>query len=178
MFNRILICLALFLVCSVDAFGQAPGPKTTTRTVDVHKVDFNKVNYRVGPDLKGLSKDDFKVLSVRFSDLAGDGQDEAVVHASWSFARYGGNGYGYFVDLFTVVRNRLVRLTRLDGGGKSDDFKIVLLDVKNSQLVVRQCELTRSDYKQFFTTLKYEWNGERLIEVDRKRTQAEDCWGV
>lgn len=177
-FNRTIICVGIFFICSCNSLGQRQSHKVPRAKVDIHNVDFNNVNYRIGTGFEGLSKSDFKVLSVKFGDLTGDGNDEAAVHVSWSFARFGGSGYGYVVDLFTVKQNRLVRLTRLDGGSKSDDFKIVLLDIEDSKLVVRQCDLTRPNYDQFLTTVKYEWNGERLIEIDRKRTAAEDCWGV
>ncbi len=155
------------------------GDKSKPDTVEIHKVNFNLVNYQVGSkvDLEGVSKKDLKVLSVKFGDLTGDGKDEAVVHVSWSFARYGGSGYGYFVDLFTIKDNALTFLIRLDGGGKSSEFQIKLLEIKDNHVVVKRCEINNLDGEQFLATIAYEWNGERLIEIQRQRVKSENCWG-
>lgn len=176
--KRLPILGILLLLLTGCCLAQAKKSRATSSNLNIRKVNFKSVKYNVGSkyDLQGVTQKDLRVISTKFGDLDGDGADEAAVHILYSMERYGGNGYGYFVELFTVAKGKLKVLARLEGGGKSSEFQIKLVNIVEGQLVIKQCEMTAPTYDEYLATVKYEWNGDQLVEVNRARTKVENCW--
>lgn len=165
------------LILLINGGSAAQSKRVESRqSLDIRKINFRTHKFNVGSkhNLYGFTQRDLRVVSTKFGDLDGDGKEEAAVHVLYSSARYGGNGFGYFVDLFTVDKNKITVLTRLDGGGKSGDFQVKLIEIKSGQLIVKKCEMTNRG--QYLATVKYEWNGVQLVEVETFRNLVDECW--
>jgi serine/threonine-protein kinase len=158
--------------------GNSPPPSPTpSPTPDIHKINFRKVKYPLPPN-EGFEQRDLAVRDVKFGDLDGDGNDEAVVRVQWSFVRYGGTGYGFFGYLYTVKDEKLKFLKRLDGGTKSGKFIMTGMTIANKELVVTQCERPNwpDSYQEVLTTIRYVWTGKSLNQVGKSSKKAESCW--
>lgn len=158
-----LFSIVLILLCAASGICQ--------KTDAIRRVNFERVKYPVEDD---LSQKDLSVEKTVFGDLDGDRREEAAVIVRWSLARYGGNGFGYYLYVYRLQKGKLSLLAKMNGGSKSEHFMLKDIAIENARLAVRRCEADKNFDKFSLATIFFELRGDKLFETDKTSQPVEE----
>jgi len=106
----------------------------------------------------------FKVYDLKYADVNGDGQEEAIIS---SVCNTGGTGNFTNGLIYTIKNGKLTVLTEFEGGDRADGG-LVSAKVVDKQLIVERNspgEFGGSCCPEFIETTRYKWNGKNLVPV-------------
>lgn len=163
-FSSLSCCFILLFAVWVQA--------QTAKTI--RRINFERVKY---PISKVLEQEDLSVEKTVFGDLNRDRKEEAAVILRWSYRRIGGNGFGYYVFLYTLKNGKLSLIKKMNGGSKEEHFMVKDIAIKNSRLEIRRCEADQNFNNFSMATIFYRLRNGQLSKVKKKiRLVKEQCY--
>ncbi|MGB7070272.1 MAG: hypothetical protein WBD22_12325 [Pyrinomonadaceae bacterium] len=178
MYKQILICLVVIFLCFVnsDAQRRKGSTKIAPKSLNIHDVNFKKMKYDLNSsevEELGLTQKDIEVMDTEYGDLTGDENEEAIVQIGWSWGRHLGSGNGTWIDIYTIENNKLKLLARFREGTGVENRSWKILEVKESQLILKRCDADKED-NAFTAIIFYKLSGKSLKQVKKLRLNIDD----
>ena len=174
--KTLTLAIGLFFILNISILAQA----------DIRKVDFKNMEYRplcAGDERQAVAVTNgemseekqmdgyvdrfyFKIFSIEYGDLTGDGNDEAVI---LSTCNTGGTGNFTEGFIYGISGGRPVELAHIEGGDRAYGGLRTAIVAKGLLFVESYDpgELGGSCCPEFVVTTKYKLTGDKIVETGK-----------